>query len=294
MLRTLDPTEGLAIHELVGLEPGQATQVGETPRHGVAVGARELVRTYGQGDTAVHALRGVSLNVPDGELLAVMGPSGSGKSTLMHLLAGLDKPTSGSVDDRRDGDLATSTTLDLTRVRREHIGFVFQFFNLLPMLTAEENVLLPLSIAGEQPDRAWLEELLGTLGLGDRRKPPALGALGRPAAARRDRARAGDAADDRVRRRADRQPRLEDQRARSSTCCATSVERYGQTIVMVTHEAARRRDRRPDPVPRRRADRQGADATRRRPRSLEVMSTLAVVTHGRPHADSPAASSARR
>src|SRR5690348_5436310 len=123
-----------------------------------AVEARDVARTYGEGSTAVEALRGVDIDVRSGELVAVMGPSGSGKSTLMHILAGLDKPTSGTV--RIAG--TEITDLDdsrLTRLRREHIGFIFQFFNLLPMLNAEENVLLPLSIAGKKPDRAWFAEL---------------------------------------------------------------------------------------------------------------------------------------
>jgi putative ABC transport system ATP-binding protein len=137
-------------------------------RQGTVVQAHELTRRYGEGATAVDALRGVSLEVGAGELVAVMGPSGSGKSTLMHILAGLDKPTSGTVaiageeitalDDRR-----------LTLLRRRHIGFVFQFFNLLPMLTSEENVLLPLSIAGAKPEERWLDELLERTGLAARR-----------------------------------------------------------------------------------------------------------------------------
>ncbi|HEY1509965.1 MAG TPA: ABC transporter ATP-binding protein [Solirubrobacteraceae bacterium] len=130
--------------------------------------ARDLERRYGEGATAVHALRGVSLDVQHGELVAVMGPSGSGKSTLMHLLAGLDKPTSGEVTIAGI-DIGGLDDAKLTRVRREHIGFVFQFFNLLPMLSAEENVLLPLSIAGEKPDKAWFEQLLSSTGLADRR-----------------------------------------------------------------------------------------------------------------------------
>src|SRR5207248_11687746 len=126
---------------------------------GVAVEARGVARRYGEGATAVDALRGVDLEVRSGELVAVMGPSGSGKSTLMHILAGLDKPTSGTVTIAG----TEITELDdsrLTRLRRQHIGFVFQFFNLLPMLNAEENVLLPLSIAGEKADKAWLDQLL--------------------------------------------------------------------------------------------------------------------------------------
>src|SRR4029077_4421930 len=116
---------------------------------------------------AVEALRGISLDVNRGQLTTVMGPSGSGKSTLMHILAGLDKPTGGSVEIAGT-EITTLGDTDLTKLRREHIGFIFQFFNLLPMLTAEENVLLPLTIAGEKADPAWKEELIGRVGLGDR------------------------------------------------------------------------------------------------------------------------------
>jgi putative ABC transport system ATP-binding protein len=133
------------------------------------VTANDLTRRYGAGDTAVDALRGVSLEVGRGQLVAVMGPSGSGKSTLMHVLAGLDMPTSGTVEIGGT-EITTLGDNELTKLRRRHIGFVFQFFNLLPMLTAEENVALPLSIAGEKPDRAWLDELLQKTGLADRRK----------------------------------------------------------------------------------------------------------------------------
>jgi putative ABC transport system ATP-binding protein len=132
------------------------------------VAARDLTRRYGEGDTAVDALRGVALDVQREKLTAVMGPSGSGKSTLMHILAALDKPTSGTVwiAGTNVGELNDTET---TKLRREHIGFVFQFFNLLPMLTAEENVVLPLTIAGEKPDKEWREELLKKVGLADRR-----------------------------------------------------------------------------------------------------------------------------
>jgi putative ABC transport system ATP-binding protein len=129
--------------------------------------ATDVTRRYGAGDTAVDALRGVSVRVGDGELSAVMGPSGSGKSTLMHILAGLDRPTAGSVTiaGTEITDLGDTA---LTKLRRQHIGFVFQFFNLLPMLTAEENILLPLSIAGEKPDPAWFDDLINSVGLKDR------------------------------------------------------------------------------------------------------------------------------
>ncbi len=137
--------------------------------NGAVVEAHELTRVYGEGDAAVHALRGVTLNVEPGKLTAVMGPSGSGKSTLMHLLAALDQPTDGHVTIagtrlERLSDTAT------TRLRREHIGFIFQFFNLLPMLSAEENIVLPLTLAGARPEPGFFEDLLGRVGLQDRRK----------------------------------------------------------------------------------------------------------------------------
>jgi putative ABC transport system ATP-binding protein len=147
------------------LSDERVLHIHETPP---VVTARDLVRRYGEGDTAVDALRGVSLEIAAGELTAVMGPSGSGKSTLMHILAGLDKPTAGTVEIAGD-EITSMGDTDLTKLRRSHIGFVFQFFNLLPMLSAEENVVLPLSIAGTKSDKEWLEALLGDVGLSDRR-----------------------------------------------------------------------------------------------------------------------------
>jgi putative ABC transport system ATP-binding protein len=135
----------------------------------IVVAANDLTRRYGDGDTAVDALRGVSIEIGSGELTAVMGPSGSGKSTLMHTLAGLDKPTSGTVEIAGQ-EITSLGDTDLTKLRRSHIGFVFQFFNLLPMLNAEENVTLPLAISGVKPDKQWLESLLSDVGLADRRK----------------------------------------------------------------------------------------------------------------------------
>jgi putative ABC transport system ATP-binding protein len=131
------------------------------------VTARDVVRRYGEGDTAVDALRGVSLDIAKGHLTAVMGPSGSGKSTLMHILAGLDQPTSGRVTVA-GVDVTTMGDAELTTLRRDHIGFIFQFFNLLPMLTAAENIALPLKLAGGKPDPAWLDELVATVGLTER------------------------------------------------------------------------------------------------------------------------------
>jgi putative ABC transport system ATP-binding protein len=134
----------------------------------VVVQGRDLTRVYGEGDTAVHALRGCSIAVDHGELTAVMGPSGSGKSTLMHILAGLDRPTSGGVEIEGT-DITKLGDNDLTKLRREHIGFIFQFFNLLPMLTAEENIVLPLELAGKKMDKAWIDEVIAKVGLSDRR-----------------------------------------------------------------------------------------------------------------------------
>ena len=133
-----------------------------------AVTATTLTRTYGEGDSAVHALRGVSLEVPEGQFTAVMGPSGSGKSTLMHLLAGLDTPDAGSVRIAGE-DITRMSDRELTRLRRRHIGFVFQSFNLLPTLSAQENVLLPLAIAGRKPEPEAIDALMERMGLAERR-----------------------------------------------------------------------------------------------------------------------------
>ena len=196
--------------------------------------ASDLTRRYGEGDTAVDALRGVSLHVDRGKLVAVMGPSGSGKSTLMHALAGLDKPTSGTV--RIAGiEITGLDDARLTSLRREHIGFVFQFFNLLPMLTAEENVVLPLSIAGESPDREWLGELLSRTGLGDRSRhlPSQLsgGEQQRVAIARALVTRPTVVFADEPTGNLDSKTGAE-----ILELLRGSVEQYGQTIVMVTHE----------------------------------------------------------
>jgi len=133
------------------------------------IAATDVTRRYGEGDAAVDALKGVSLDVPAGQFAAVMGPSGSGKSTLMHILAGLDRPTTGTV--AVDGtDITELNDKRLTLLRRHNIGFIFQFFNLLPTLTAEENIVLPLQIAGTKPDSEWVESVIDRVGLGDRRR----------------------------------------------------------------------------------------------------------------------------
>jgi putative ABC transport system ATP-binding protein len=131
------------------------------------VAATGVVRRFGAGETSVTALRGVTVEIARGRLTAVMGPSGSGKSTLMHILAGLDKPTEGSVRVQ-DTEITELNDDALTRLRRDQVGFVFQFFNLLPMLDARENMLLPMAIAGRQPDPGWLETVIEETGLGDR------------------------------------------------------------------------------------------------------------------------------
>jgi len=133
------------------------------------VSARDVTRRYGEGDAAVDALRGVTLDIVPGQFAAVMGPSGSGKSTLMHILAGLDKPTSGTVEIAGT-DITDLSDSRLTLLRRHQVGFIFQFFNLLPMLTAEENILLPLRLAGESIDRTWADAVIDQVGLSDRRK----------------------------------------------------------------------------------------------------------------------------
>src|SRR5205807_1414249 len=186
-------------------------------------------------ETAVHALRGVDLDVQRGKLTAIMGPSGSGKSTLMHILAGLDRPTAGEV--AIEGTTITNLDDDrLTKLRREHIGFVFQFFNLLPMLTAEENIVLPLSIAGEKPDDPWLDELLKATGLADRRshRPAELsgGQQQRVAIARALVSRPTVVFAD--------EPTGNLDSATSGEILQlmrASVDDYGQTTMMVTHDA---------------------------------------------------------
>jgi putative ABC transport system ATP-binding protein len=200
-----------------------------------AVQATAVTRRYGERDSAVDALRGVSLEVPSGQFTAVMGPSGSGKSTLMHIMAGLDRPTSGQVAVEGQ-ELSTMTDRELTLLRRRHVGFVFQFFNLLPMLSAAENVVLPLSLAGKKPDTAWLDELLEKVGLADRRghRPAELSggqqqrvAIGRALVTRPTVLFADEPTGNLDSRTGEEILDLLRQ----------SVDDYGQTTVMVTHDA---------------------------------------------------------
>jgi putative ABC transport system ATP-binding protein len=197
--------------------------------------ADSLTRRYGEGESAVDALRGVSLEIPRGQFTAVMGQSGSGKSTLMHILAGLDLPTSGTVVIEGQ-EITAMDDGDLTLLRRKHIGFIFQFFNLLPMLTAEENVTLPLALAGEKPDPAWVEELIGKVGLGDRRshRPSELsgGQQQRVAIARSLVSRPTVLFADEPTGNLDSETSGD-----ILQLLRDSVDAYGQTTVMVTHDA---------------------------------------------------------
>ena len=163
---TLDGTKPLEVQMTSAMTEERTAAKGMT---GPVVQASEITRVYGEGETAVHALNGCSVDVGTGELTAIMGPSGSGKSTMMHILAGLDRPTAGSVAIAGT-DITKLGDNELTKLRRAHIGFIFQFFNLLPMLTAEENVVLPLELAGRKPDTEWLEELMAVIGLDARRR----------------------------------------------------------------------------------------------------------------------------
>jgi putative ABC transport system ATP-binding protein len=222
-----------AMSTLVESRPSEAA----TPphvAHSVAVAGRDLVRRYGEGETAVEALSGVSLSIGEGELTAIMGPSGSGKSTLMHLLAGLDRPSEGQVWIG-ETEIGTLGDDDLTKLRRRAVGFVFQFFNLLPMLTAEENMLLPLAIAGQKPDRTWVEQLVEATGLQSRRhhRPAELsgGQQQRVAIARALVTRPAVLFADEPTGNLD--PRTGEE---ILELLRRSVDDYGQTTVMVTHD----------------------------------------------------------
>ncbi|MEJ7788851.1 MAG: ABC transporter ATP-binding protein [Thermoleophilaceae bacterium] len=199
------------------------------------VAATDLHRRYGEGDAAVDALDGVSVAFEQGKFAAIMGPSGSGKSTLMHILAGLDRPTGGSV--QIDGtEISELDDAALTELRRDKLGFIFQFFNLLPVLTAEENIRLPLSIAGVEPDKEWIDRLVGIVGLGDRltHRPSELsgGQQQRVAVARALASRPAVVF-------ADEPTGNLDSKASDEVLglLRQSVDEFGQTVVMVTHEA---------------------------------------------------------
>jgi putative ABC transport system ATP-binding protein len=198
------------------------------------VTATDVRRRFGEGDAAVNALAGVSVGFERGHFSAIMGPSGSGKSTLMHILAGLDRPTSGTVT--LDGTEITG--LDdaaLTRLRRDKLGFIFQFFNLIPVLTAEENVALPLSIAGVKPDADWIDRLIKTVGLDDRRthRPSELsgGQQQRVAVARALASKPAVVFADEPTGNLDSKSSEE-----VLQLLRHAVDEFGQTVVMVTHD----------------------------------------------------------
>jgi putative ABC transport system ATP-binding protein len=200
------------------------------------ISAQDLDRTFGEGEAAVDALAGVTVDFERSRLTAIMGPSGSGKSTLMHLLAGLDTPTGGRVLVEGT-DISSLDDKGLTELRREKFGFIFQFFNLLPVLTAEENIVLPLSIAGRKPDPGWLEQLLDTVGLADRKthRPSQLsgGQQQRVAVARALVTRPAVVF-------ADEPTGNLDSKASAEVLglLRRSVDELGQTVVMVTHDAS--------------------------------------------------------
>ncbi len=199
------------------------------------VSAHGLTRRFGEGEAAVDALRGVTVGFPKGDYAAIMGPSGSGKSTLMHILAGLDRPTSGSVEVQ-GADIVELEDRQLTEIRRDKFGFVFQFFNLLPVLTAEENITLPVRIAGRKIDREWLEQLVEAVGLGDRRthRPSELsgGQQQRVAIARALITRPAVVFADEPTGNLDSTASAE-----VLGLLRRAVDHFGQTVVMVTHDA---------------------------------------------------------
>jgi putative ABC transport system ATP-binding protein len=205
-------------------------------RTGVAARAVGLTKTYGEGDAAVRALDDVSVEFERARFSAIMGPSGSGKSTLLHCMAGLDKPTSGQVLIG-DVDLTTLSEKDLTLLRRKSVGFVFQAYNLVPTLTASENITLPLDIAGEESDKAWFDEVVDTVGIRDRlsHRPSELsgGQQQRVAGARALVSRPEIVFADEPTGNLDSKASQE-----ILTFLRSAVKDHGQTIVMVTHDAS--------------------------------------------------------
>jgi putative ABC transport system ATP-binding protein len=216
-------------------EPARTAEPAPDPASTVVAG-HELVRRFGEGPTAVEALRGVSVEFARGSFTAIMGPSGSGKSTLMHILAGLDRPTSGWVE-LAGTRLDRLSDHDLTVLRRERIGFIFQTYNLLPVLTAEENIALPVRIGGAKPDAAWLEELLRATGMSERRahRPSELSggeqqrvAVARALISRPDVVFADEPTGN-----------LDTKAGRGVLdLLRNAVDNYGQTTVLVTHDAS--------------------------------------------------------
>jgi len=206
-----------------------------TPADVPIVSTAELHRTYGEGEAAVHALRGVTIAFPPGQFTAIMGPSGSGKSTLMHLLAGLDRPSSGSVVVAGQ-ELANLDDRKLTQLRRDKLGFVFQAFNLIPVLTARENITLPLTLAGRQTDQEWENTLIDAVGLRDRlsHRPSELsgGQQQRVAIARALVSRPDVVFADEPTGNLDSKSSAE-----VLALLRRAVDEFGQTVIMVTHDA---------------------------------------------------------
>jgi putative ABC transport system ATP-binding protein len=204
------------------------------PDASAAVSARGLGKTFGQGDAIVHALRWVDIDFPGGQFSAIMGPSGSGKSTLLYLLAGLETPTSGRVT-LAGHDLTALDDNAMTILRRDHVGFVFQAFNLLPMFTARENILLPAQLAGRRADRQWFTTIVETLGLADRldHRPSELsgGQMQRVAIARAMLMRPAVIFADEPTGNLDTRSGIE-----VLGLLRQSVRDLGQTVVMVTHD----------------------------------------------------------
>ena len=200
----------------------------------VASHAVDITKVYGKGDTAVRALDGLSIEVPSGRFIAIMGPSGSGKSTLLHCLAGLDRVTSGQIF-LEEQEISAISEKDLTLVRREKMGFIFQAYNLIPMLDAEENILLPLKLAGKEPDRDWFDRVVDTVGLRDRlrHRPDELsgGQQQRVAVARALVTRPAVIFADEPTGNLDTKASAE-----LLGFISDAVEEFGQTVVMVTHD----------------------------------------------------------
>ncbi|MFM9077637.1 MAG: ABC transporter ATP-binding protein [Solirubrobacterales bacterium] len=204
------------------------------PSGSPVVSARGLERIYGEGEASVGALDGVDVDFDHGLFTSIMGPSGSGKSTLMHILAGLDRPTAGTV--QIDGvEITDLDDADLTQLRRDTLGFVFQFFTLLPVLTAEENVVLPLTIARRKPDQEWVDQLMETVGLADRKthRPAELsgGQQQRVAIARALVTRPSVLFADEPTGNLDSESSHQ-----VLQLLRSAVDEFGQTVIMVTHE----------------------------------------------------------